>query len=111
MPSGLIDTIQLSLNQTASVNVSLLSTDLSLNAQGSSINPLGASLLGIALVAAVAIAGPTIFKKTKENKEKKQIQDNETKPNQDADVKQEDEDKEEAILLGRLTKLAVSFRK
>ena len=93
MPSGLIDTIQLSLNQTASVNVSLLSTDLSLNAQGSSINPLGASLLGIALVAAVAIAGPTIFKKTKENKEKKQIQDNETKPNQDADDKKEDEDK------------------
>ena len=64
MPSGLIDTIQLSLNQTATVNATLLSTDLSLNAPASSINPLGASLLGIAITASVAIAGPTIFKKT-----------------------------------------------
>jgi len=93
MPSGLIDTVQLSLNQTATVNIALSSTDLSLNAQGGNINPLGASLLGIALVAAVAIAGPTIFKRTRESKNKKQIQDSETKPNQDSIVKQEDEDK------------------
>jgi hypothetical protein len=92
MPSGLIESVQLSLNQTASVDIVLLSTDLSLNAQAGSINPLGASLLGVALIAAVAIAGPTIFKKTKDNKNKKQAQNNETKPPQESDAKQEKED-------------------
>lgn len=92
MPSGLIDTVQLSLNQTASVNATLLSTNLSLNAPASKINPLGASLLGVALIAGVAIAAPTIFKKVKENKRSEQTQDSETKTSQEGDVKQENED-------------------
>lgn len=92
MPSGLIDTVQLQLNQTATVNIALLSTDLSLNAPASGINPLGASLLGVALVAAVAIAGPTIFKKTRDNKNKKQTQQNETKAPEEGEVKKKDED-------------------
>ena len=66
MPSGLIDTVQLSLNQTASINATLLSTNLSLNAPAGSINPVGASVLGVALVAAVAIAAPTIYTRKEE---------------------------------------------
>ena len=91
MPSGLIDSVQLSLNQTATVNVTLLSTDLALNAEGGSINPVGASLVGVAAIAAVAIAGPTIFKRTSENKSKKQIQENEAKTTQESDAKKKED--------------------
>ena len=42
LPSGLIDNIQLSVNQTLQVNATLLSTDLTINAPASSINPVGA---------------------------------------------------------------------
>ena len=93
MPSGLIEEVQFSLNQTVSVSVLLLSTDLSLNAQGISINPLGASLLGVASVAAVAIAGPTIFRRAKKSKTKQQSRVNEVKSVQEGDIEREEESK------------------
>ncbi len=86
LPSGLINSVDLSLNQTATVNATLLSTDLTLNATGSSVNPLGASLLGIAIVAAVVIAAPTIFKRASNSRHKeKQNQENENKSSQDSE--------------------------
>jgi hypothetical protein len=93
MPSGLIDTIQLTLNQTTQVYATLLSTNLSLNAPATNVNPLGASLLGVALIAAVAIAAPTIFEKAKSNKHKDQTPQSENKPAQDGSAKLEEEDK------------------
>ena len=73
MPSGLIDTVQLSLNQTASINATLLSTNLSLNAPAGNINPVGASVLGVALAAAVAIAAPTIYTREKKKKQEEPL--------------------------------------
>jgi hypothetical protein len=91
MPSGLIDTVQLSLNQTASINATLLSTNLSLNAPAGNINPLGASVLGVALAAAVAIAAPTIYEREKKKKHEEQPREDENK-SQENDAKQEDKD-------------------
>jgi hypothetical protein len=93
MPSGLIDTIQFTLNQTTQVYVTLLSTNLSLNDPASNVNPLGASLLGVALIVSVAIAAPTIFKKAQSNKHKVQTSQSENKPAQDDSAKKIDEDK------------------
>jgi hypothetical protein len=93
MPSGLIDTIQLTLNQTTQVYATLLSTNLSLNAPATNVNPLGASLLGVALIAAVAIAAPTIFEKARGNKHKDQTPQSENKPAQDGSAKLEEENK------------------
>jgi len=92
MPSGLIDTVQLSLNQTASINATLLSTNLSLNAPSGDINPVGASVLGVALAAAVAIAAPTIYTREKKKKHEEQPREDENKTGQESDVKQENED-------------------
>jgi len=83
LPSGLIYNIQLSVNQTASVDATLLSTDLSINAAASSISPVGVSLLGVAIVAAIVIAVPTIFKKASSRKHNKQNQENENKDSQE----------------------------
>jgi hypothetical protein len=94
LPSGLIDTVQLSVNQTASVDATLLSTDLSINAPASSISPVGVSLLGVALVAAVAIAAPTIFKKASSKKHTKQNQENETKNSQESDETKENQNEQ-----------------
>ena len=93
MPSGLIDTVQFSLNQTASINATLLSTNLSLDAPTSSINPVGASVLGSALVVAVAIAAPTIYKREKNKGHEEQTREDENKTGQESDTKQEDEKK------------------
>ena len=79
LPSGLIETAQLSVNQTASVDVTLLSTDLSINAPASNISPIGVSLLGIALLVAIVVAVPTIFMNALRKKPNKQNQENETK--------------------------------
>jgi len=92
LPSGLIDTVQLSLNQTASINATLLSTNLSLNAPSGDINPVGASVLGLALAAAVAIAAPTIYTREKKKKHEDPSQVDENKTGQESDVKQESED-------------------
>ena len=92
MPSGLIDTVQLSLNQTASINATLLSTNLSLNAPAGKINPVGATVLGATLAAAVAIAAPTIYQKEKKKKHEEQTRENENKTIQESDVKQENKD-------------------
>ena len=89
MPSGLIDTIQLSLNQTASINATLLSTNLSLNAPAGSINPVGASVLGVALAAAVAIAAPTIYTRERRKNTKSTLGKMKHKTSQESDVKQE----------------------
>ena len=92
LPSGLIDTVQLLLNQTASINATLLSTNLSLNSPAGNINPLGASVLGVALAAAVAIAAPTIYEKEKKKKHEEQPREDENKRSQEKDAKQENED-------------------
>jgi hypothetical protein len=89
LPSDLIDTAELSLNQTATVNVTLLSTNLSLTGAASGINPVGASLLGVLLIAAVAIAAPTIFRKVKENKHKDQANESEAEKSQESSSDQE----------------------
>ncbi len=91
LPSGLIDTVQLSLNQTASINATLLSTNLSLNAPSGNINTIGASALGVALVAAVAIAAPTIYTREKKKKHEEQSTEDENKTSQENDSKQENE--------------------
>ena len=91
MPSGLIDMVQLSLNQTGSINVALLSTNLSLKAPAGNINPIGASVLGAALSMAVVIAAPTIYKREKK-KHEEQHREAENKNNQESDAKQENED-------------------
>ena len=93
MPSGLVDTVQLTLNQTTRVYATLLSTNLSLNAPTSDVNPLGALLLVVALIVAVAIAAPTIFRKSRSNKQKDQAPRNENNPAQDGGAKPEEEDK------------------
>ncbi len=89
LPSGLISNVELSLNQTATVNATLISTDLSPNATGSSVNPLGASLLGIAIVAAVVVAAPTIFKRASNSRHKEQNQEDENKDSQNSDESKE----------------------
>ena len=91
MPSGLIYTIQLSLNQTITVDIKLTSTNLELNETPTSVNPLGASILGIGAIVAVAIAAPTIFKKLKHNNSKNQPQNNEFKTKQDSGIAEKSE--------------------
>ena len=92
MPSGLIYRIQLSFNQQASVELTLISTDLELNQPQSSIDPLGASILGGGAILAVAIAAPTIFKKIKHNKPNQQTKTNQTKNNPESDETSNKED-------------------
>ncbi|MCJ7721939.1 hypothetical protein MUO98_06000 [Candidatus Bathyarchaeota archaeon] len=92
MPSGLIYTIQLSLNQTLNVDITLTSTNLALNEPPSNVNPLGATILGVGAIMAVAIAAPTIFKKLKHNKPTNQTQNNQFKTNQDSSIDQKSED-------------------
>jgi hypothetical protein len=94
MPSGLIYTVQLSLNQTASVNITLLSTSLRLTDPPSSVNPLSALVLGAGVIAAVGIAAPAIFKKVKHNKTNDQAQTSEVRGNQKSDSEQENGDEE-----------------
>ena len=91
LPSGLIENLSLSLNQTATVNATLLSTDLSLNAPASSIDPVGASLLGVAIAASVVVAAPVIIKKTSNSKHKTHHQENEN--SQENNEKYPDESK------------------
>ena len=91
LPSGLIDTAQLSVNQTVSVDATLLSTDLSINAPASSISPVGVSLLGVAILAAIVIAVPTIFMQALRKKHNKQNQENETKNSQESNETKENQ--------------------
>ena len=93
MPSGIIDTVQISLNQTAIINATLLSTNLSLNVPASNINPVGASVLGAALSVAVVIAAPTIYRREKKKHEEKTLE-HEDKSSQESDLKQENKDEE-----------------
>lgn len=92
MPSGLIYSVQLSFNQQSSVDLTLISTDLELNQPQSSVDPLGASILGGGAILAVAIAAPTIFKKIKRNKPNPQTKTNQTKNNQESDKNSNKED-------------------
>ena len=88
MPSGLIYAIELSFNQTSSVEIMLISTDLVLNHTSSSVDPLGAAILGGGAIFAIVIAVPTIFKKIRRNnaihltqsKEKEATQENGMEP-------------------------------
>ena len=92
MPSGLIYSVQLSFNQSSSIDIMLVSTNLELNQPASSVNPLGASLLGVGTIVAVAIAAPTIFKKLKKHKSNDQTQTNEVKKNQEIGMEPKNKD-------------------
>ena len=89
MPSGLIYSIQLSLNEKVNLEIILESTNLELNEQTNNIDPLGASILGIGAIAAIAIAIPTIFKRIRNNKANNEVQsdtkDNKTEDNNKPD--------------------------
>jgi hypothetical protein len=91
LPSGLIVTAQLSVNQTVSVDATLLSTDLSINAPASSISPVGISLLGVAILVAIVIAVPTIFMQALRKKHNKQNQEKETKTSQESNETKENQ--------------------
>jgi len=75
LPSDLIDTAQISLNQTGTVTATLLSTDLPLNSVSVKVNSVGVSLFGVLLAAVVAIAALTIFRKVRENKRSNQAEE------------------------------------
>jgi hypothetical protein len=63
LPSSLIYSTQLSINGvngTIQVNAQLLSTNLQLTSPAAGINPLGATVIGAGVIAAIAIAIPTI---------------------------------------------------
>jgi len=92
MPSGLIYSVQLSSNQSSSVDIMLISTNLELNQPPSSVNPLGASILGGGTIVAVAIAAPTIFKKLKNNKPNDQTQNNEVKNDKEIGLEPKNKD-------------------
>ncbi|HTY74564.1 MAG TPA: hypothetical protein VMD05_03260 [Candidatus Nanoarchaeia archaeon] len=68
MPSGLISDAQLTLNQTTTITVTLVSTNLSLNAPPTSINTVGASLFGGAIIAVAAIAAFAAYRNQKAKK-------------------------------------------
>ena len=92
MPSGLIYTVQLSFNQTSTVDIMLTSTNLALNEPPSSVDPLGASILAGGAILAVAIAAPTIFKKLRRKNPNNQTQTNEFKTNQDNGLEPKNDD-------------------
>lgn len=88
MPSGLINSAQLTLNQTTTINVTLLSTDLSLNAPPAGINVVGASLFGGAIIAVAAIAALAVYRRTQQKKKSAQpqtLQENSEKPSYGVD--------------------------
>ena len=87
MPSGLINSAQLTLNQTTTVNVTLLSTNLPLNAQPAGINIVGASMFGGAIIAVAAIATLAVYRRTKTKKSSAQTQASGTENNQDSGTK------------------------
>jgi hypothetical protein len=65
MPSGLIYSLQVSIsgmNGTTQVTAQLLSTNLSLTAPPNNVNVVGASLVGGGVIAALAIAVPSVLK-------------------------------------------------
>ncbi len=93
MPSGLIYNVQLSFNQTASVDIMLISTNLSLDEPPSSVNPLGAAILGGGAILAVAIAVPAIFNRFKPNNPNPETQTNDSRTNQDNSMESKKEDK------------------
>jgi len=93
MPSGLIYMVQLSLNQLASVNATLLSTSLQLTGPQTRFNLSGASILGVGAVAATAIAAPTIFMKVKHNKPNDQT-GNKTETGEGSNPEKDNGDKE-----------------
>ena len=92
LPSDLMDSVQLSLNQTGTVNATLLSTDLPLVAASTGVNPVGISLFGVLLVAAVAIAVLAIYRKVRQNKGTNQTEEDESRQ-ENAEKKVGDEDK------------------
>jgi len=74
MPSGLIYAVQLTLNRTAQVAITLLSTSLPLTEVPSSVNSVGASMLGAGAILAISIAAPTLFLRVKSTKPTGQTQ-------------------------------------
>jgi len=93
MPSGLIDSVQLTLNQTTSVEVALLSTNLSLT-DSASINVIGASMFVAAIAAALIVVGLTINRKMKHNNQNSQTKADESESKTKSDAKQENGSKE-----------------
>jgi len=82
MPSGLINYAQITLNQTTTITVTLLSTNLSLNAPPVSINIVGASLFGGAIIAVVAITALEFYRRLKTKKSSAQMIANGTETDQ-----------------------------
>jgi hypothetical protein len=93
MPSGLVYTVQLSMNQTSSIDIMLVSTNLVLNEPSSSVNPLGVATLGGGAILAVAIATPTLFKRARARRPlNRDTPKNEFKTAHDDDVKRKNKD-------------------
>ena len=87
MPSGLINSAQLTLNQTTTVNVTLLSTNLPLIDPPAGINIVGASMFGGAIIAVAAITALAVYRRTKNRKSSTQAQASGTETNQDSGSK------------------------
>ncbi len=94
LPSGLIYTMQLSMNPTVSIDLTLISTNLALNEPSQRVNPLGVATLGGGAILAVAIATPTLFKKLKHRTRNRDTPINEfTTPHDDAVPPNNEEEK------------------
>ena len=93
MPSGLVHSIQLSINQTSSVDLILISTNLTLNEPSNSVNPLGVATLGGGAILAVAIAAPTLFTKLKHRTLNRETPENEFKTTNNDDGNRRNEEK------------------
>jgi len=82
MPSGLVDSFQFMINGTTSVNAKLLSTNLPLTDPPDNVNTLGASMLGVGVIVAIAFAVPAVFKRVKHRSDPNSSPDNETEGQQ-----------------------------
>ena len=89
MPSGLVNSVQFLINGTTSINVQLLSTNLPLIDPPNAINPLGASMVGAGVIAAIVLAVPTIFRKVKHRNSANSESTNETKDQKNGDNEHE----------------------
>ena len=78
LPSGLIDTVQLSFNQTGTISATLVSTDLPLNSASTDVNPVGISIFGVLVIIVVAIAVLAIYSRARKNKSMNQADERET---------------------------------
>jgi hypothetical protein len=94
MPSGLVYSVNLSINGTSQLNAQLLSTNLPLTNPPSNVNVLGATIVGAGVVAAVAIAVPAAFKlKHKTHADTASTDEKKETPQNDGESKNSSEEK------------------